>query len=404
MVRKLYYEDAYIQEFQARITSIGRETDGRLFIELDQTAFYPTGGGQPCDYGTIHGLQVAEVEEIDGAIRHHLEATDKQCQLSIGDEVRCVIDWNRRFDHMQQHNGQHILSAAIEELYAIPTIGFHMGREMVTIDLDTDKWDKEMADGAEQYANRIVMEDRLITARFVEPEELKAMPLRKPPSVDENIRIVTIVEFDYNPCGGTHPHRTGEVGPIQLFGFESVRGKVRLQFACGMRALTMIQQKKRILQTITQLMTCGEQDLVAKIERLQQERKELEKSNQQLSVKLLDYEVNEWIQNALIDQGIRIVTRELVDTPIPMMQKIAQTITTKEPSSVAVIKSTADKTQIVLARGDSVELDMNVILKNVLEQVNGKGGGSSKMAQGGCIGTIATERIVDTIQSFIRIN
>lgn len=226
---KLFYKDPYLKTFETKILKQQQVKKGDFYITLEETAFYPTGGGQPHDIGTLNGVKVLNVEEVDGEIRHYVERTLPH----LDDQVVGVIDWERRFDHMQQHTGQHILSAAFAQLYDIHTVGFHLGNDTVTIDLDISELTEEMAGKAEKLANDIIMENRAIVTKWVEYDDLVNYPIRKLPSVKENIRLVIIDEFDYNGCGGTHPSATGEVGAIKVLNWERQRKK----FVCILYAV-----------------------------------------------------------------------------------------------------------------------------------------------------------------------
>ena len=192
MQSKLYYQDPYIQTFSAQILKQESDETGKNYIILNQTAFYPTGGGQPHDTGRIADRAVIDVEEVNGEIRHYLDAP-----LRVADSnVTCTIDWERRFDHMQQHAGQHILSAAFDHLFGYKTVGFHMGTENLTIDLATEELTKEEAQKAEELANKIILENRPIETKWVTEEELSQYELRKETKVKEDIRLVIIPDFD----------------------------------------------------------------------------------------------------------------------------------------------------------------------------------------------------------------
>ena len=243
---RLYYQDDYIQTFSAQITKRGTEEDGTAYVVLSETAFYPTGGGQPCDLGLLGDIQVVDVEEIGGEVRHRLSSPLPE-EIT---EVTGQIDWERRFDHMQQHAGQHILSAAFLEVVQAETLAFHLGKERVTIDVRLDELTEDVWIKVEQRANQVVLENHPIIVRFVDEAELATLPLKKQPSVTENIRVVMIPDFDYNPCGGTHPARTSEVGMIKILGWERHRGNIRLEFICGWRALRDYTRKQATVREL----------------------------------------------------------------------------------------------------------------------------------------------------------
>lgn len=393
MTGKLYYDDPYLRQFTATVSAVGMEADGTSYVVLDRTAYYPTGGGQPSDQGTLNGLRILDVEEVDGQVRHRLAHGVEA--PPVGTSVEGEIDWERRLDHMQQHTGQHILSAAFEELFDGATVGFHLGREVVTVDIALPDLTSEIIEGVEALSNRIVFENRPIEARFVDPEELASMPLRKAPSVKENIRIVTIHDFDYSPCGGTHPMRTGEVGPIKLLGYERYKGNVRIQFVCGWRTLKAMSEKQQILRQLSRHLTSGESELPDKIERLLTERKELDRSLQDMKQQFLFAEAETWLDAAFSKRGVLLVARTFEERPMQELQRLAQRMAEREPSVVVLLVSSGAKMQLVFGRGAAVGLDMNNVLKSVLPLIDGKGGGSPSLAQGGGITNLAAHEVLD---------
>ncbi|WCK56226.1 DHHA1 domain-containing protein [Aneurinibacillus sp. Ricciae_BoGa-3] len=389
MQHKLYYQDPYITEFTASLIGQGIDDNGRPYVILNQTAFYPTGGGQPYDTGELNGTAVIDVEEVGGQIRHILEHPLEHTQTVSG-----RINWKRRLDHMQQHTGQHILSASFEQLFCAATVGFHMGSEIVTIDLAISDLSWDLAGQAEELANRIVFENRIITPRFVESEELKELPLRKAPTVTENIRIVTIEGFDHNPCGGTHPARTGDVGPIKVLGWEKNKGNIRVEFVCGARTLQVLDKKQRILRDATRLLISSETELAANIERVLAERKNLEKQLGEANDKLLAYEADACIAAAVALGGAAWIQRIYSNRPLPELQKLAKMIADKEASAVVLLFSTGNRTQVVAARGTEVVLSAGDWIKEIMPFIGGKGGGSAAIAQGGAVTEIPAEEIV----------
>ncbi|MCX7570720.1 DHHA1 domain-containing protein [Tumebacillus sp. DT12] len=378
MTRKLFYEDPYLTEFTATVTGHGTEPNDTPYVVLSETAFYPTGGGQPCDLGTLNGVQVVDVEEVDGEIRHRLDAPLLDV-LSI--EGR--IDWTRRFDHMQQHTGQHILSAAFEQLFDGETVGFHLGREVVTVDITLPDLTQEIAEGVERLANSIVLADREILCRFVDKEELARMPLRKPPSVTENIRIVTVDGFDYSPCGGTHPARTGEIGMIKILGWEKYKGNVRVEFVCGWRTWQAMTDKQIVLRQLSRHLTAGEAELPDGVARLLKERKELEKALAEANAKLLEAEADTLYAAARDQNGVLLVAKAFEGRSMQELQRLGQRIASLDPQAVALLVTGGEKTQLVFARGGEVMVPMNELLKETLLLIDGKGGGNPSLAQGG---------------------
>lgn len=380
MDHKLYYKDPYIKKFTATVLRQNTNETGEHYVVLSQTAFYPTGGGQPYDTGTLDSIEVTNVEEIDGEIRHYLTTALPDTYA----EVVGIINWERRFDHMQQHTGQHILSAAFEQLLDAETVGFHMGREMVTIDVATDDLTQEQANDVEDLANRIVYENRPVNARFVEREELAVLPLRKPSSVTENIRLVTVQDFDYNPCGGTHPLHTGEVGPIKILSWERYKGHVRLQFICGLRALRALREKHLILRELSRQLSSSETELPMQVERLLTGQRELERNLRDANEQILEMEVERLLKTGKQEADVHFITAIFTNRSMQDLQKLARLITQRDAKVlVLLVTEDGERVQFVCACGEHIGLAMNDLAKAVLPYINGKGGGNPKMAQGG---------------------
>jgi alanyl-tRNA synthetase len=398
MTEKLYYQDAYGQDFQACIIKSGSDEHGD-YVLLDRTLFYPTGGGQPCDLGKIAGVEVVGVELVDGEIRHYLGEKWKQ-QPDV--PVNARIDWERRFDFMQQHAGQHILSAAFAELMGAKTVGFHLGREHVTIDLAVPDLTWEDVERVERLTDQIVFENRQITARFVEPAELASLPLRKQPTVDENIRIVTIADFDYSPCGGIHPARTGEVGPILVLDWERYKGQVRVRFVCGQRTRKAVSQQRSILRQAGAELKTSQHDLTAQITRLLSERTELGEALKAAREQLMRAEAEGLLSRAEALRAIKLVTASWEHRPLPELQRLAKHLIEQEPSAVCLLFTAGANIQMVFARGQEVQADANQLLKTTLALIGGKGGGNTSIAQGGGPDTLGVEELVGYAANLVR--
>lgn len=376
--QKLYYTDAYKQDFTTKVIKQDYDKDGNLYVILNETAFYPTGGGQPHDTGTLNGIAVLGVEEVDEEIRHFIAE-----QLHT-EEVEGKINWERRFDHMQQHAAQHILSAAFWDYFNIPTIGFHLGKETVTIDLETENLHAETVEKAVQIANKIVFENHPILIKWMNLEEAKTLPLRKEPTMTENIRVVMIENFDYNGCGGTHPKRTGEVGPIQVLSWERNKGGIRLTFIAGWRTLKLIGQQQQIMKDVSKQLNSSESDIPAKVAQLLTSQKENEKAMQTMTEKLLYTEANELLQQPTkIHAGI-LISKVFTNRSMQEIAKLSAIITEQQEHAITYfVIENEDKLQYILACGKTVTLDMNALLKEALPTIEGKGGGNKKSARGG---------------------
>lgn len=375
MENKLFYHDAYLKNFSAELISQKKDETGRKYAILSQTAFYPTGGGQPYDTGFLNGIEVVDVEEVDGEIRHYITE-----ELPVENHIEGAIDWKRRFDHMQQHAGQHILSAAFEELYGFKTVSFHLGKETLTIDLDTDKLSSFEAAKVEELANKVILENRPIITKWVDEEELKQYKLRKKLSVASNIRLVIIPDFDYNGCGGTHPNSTAEVGSLKILGWERQKKIVRVEFVCGERVLNQLGKKHEVIKELTAQLNAPEPDLSGAVNRLLGQKNELEKSVEELKDELLKYEAADLI-------GARndaIISTVFQNRNIQELQKLARLLVASAGDKVFLLASENEhKLQFVIAKGKNAQGDLKGWSKQALSLIDGKGGGNEMLVQGG---------------------
>ena len=267
MTNRIYYTEPYRTEFDATVVAVDT-VDGRAHVTLDQTAFYPISGGQPFDTGILGGAAVSEViDRDDGTIAHVTAAA-----LKVGEVVQGTIDWARRFDHMQQHTGQHVLSAAFDRLFGVRTESFHMGALSATIDLAREVSATEVAK-AEDEANRVVWEDRVVAIRFATAEEAAKMPLRKESIRTGPLRLIDVDDFDLSACGGTHVSRTGGIGVIAIGGWEKFRGGSRVEFLCGGRALNCFRLWRDSLAATQKFLSVAPDEMAAAVERMQADSK-----------------------------------------------------------------------------------------------------------------------------------
>jgi alanyl-tRNA synthetase len=389
---KLYYRDPYIKTFTTKIRHQNQDEAGNWYVVLEETAFYPTGGGQPHDTGTLDDIQVVNVEEMNGEIRHYIEKPLPEKSVN----VTGVIDWERRFDHMQQHSGQHILSAAFEELFGYQTVSFHLGNEIVTIDLDIEELSEQEAMAAEKLANQMILENRPIETKWVAENELSKYPLRKMPSVTENIRLVIIPNFDYNGCGGTHPNSTGQVFAIKILDWERQRKRIRVQFVCGNRVLKQLGQKHRVIRKLNALLNAPEEELITAATRLLDHGKEMEKSLEEAREKLLHYEVKELLESR--NPESQLIAKVFQNRSIQELQKLARMLTDeKEEVTVLFVAEIGDRLQFVFARGSAGNSNMKQIAADVLPIINGKGGGNETFAQGGGDAHISGDELLNKL-------
>ncbi len=395
--QKLYYIDAYKKDFTSKVIKQDYSTEGNLYVVLSETAFYPTGGGQPHDTGTLNGIPVSNVEEVNGEIRHFIVE-----QLHT-EEVEGKIDWDRRFDHMQQHTAQHILSAAFWDYFNIPTIGFHLGKETITIDLETENLHAETVEKAMQIANKIVFENHPIRIKWMNLEEAKTLPLRKEPTMTENIRVVIIENYDYNGCGGTHPKHTGEVGPIQVLGWDRNKGGIRLTFIAGWRTLKLMGQQQQIMKDVSKQLNSSEAGIPAKVSQLLTSQKENEKALQTMNEKLLFAEANELLQQPEGIHAGTLISKVFINRSMQEIAKLSAIITEQQEHAITYfVIENEDKLQCILACGKAVTLDMNALLKEALPIIEGKGGGNKKSARGGGRAIMAGDEFLNQLVSSLQ--
>ncbi|GAA0596641.1 serine-tRNA(Ala) deacylase AlaX [Virgibacillus siamensis] len=389
ITEKLYYQDSTIRSFSAQILHSEQDDHGRFYVVLDKTVFYPTGGGQPHDTGTLNDVRVYNVEEKNGEIRHYTD-TFLEAEHCTGE-----IDWERRFDHMQQHAGQHILSAAFENMYGYRTVSFHLGTETCTIDLEVSGIHEEEVSRVEEKANDVILENRPIQIRWVTEEELHKFPLRKEVSVSENIRLVIIPDFDHNGCGGTHPNKTGQVGSIKLLHWERQKKNIRVHFVCGSRVLKQLQDKHRVIQGLITFLNAPQQDLEASASHILEQQKNLEKTNEQLQAELLVYEAQNLIEQAVVKDTYKLVKKTCRDRPVKKLQQLAVNVTQSTNKTLTLfVNESETKLQVVCARSNDVDINMKEFITQILPMINGKGGGSKTIAQGGGDKMLSPEKLI----------
>ena len=389
MTERLYYTDSYCTRFSAHVIEC-LTWEGHPTVVLDSTAFYPTSGGQPADRGTLDETAVLDivVREEDGAIVHILECAlsgpsspGKGDGVGVGYEVEGALDWPRRFDHMQQHTGQHILSAAFEQVLDVDTVGFHLGMEVSTVDLNVARLDLAAVMLVEELANRVVWEDRPVSVRFVGLEELVTLPLRHPPSVEGPVRIVEVAGFDVNPCGGTHVARTGEIGLIKIVRLDYRGDETRVEFLCGGRALRDYRAKNAMANRLAGLLTVGHWELDHAVERLRVEAKQLRRELRRARERLLEVEATELAEVADIYGPHRVVCRIWERREPGELRALAQKLA-QRPDVVALLVSVGERTHLCFSRAEGLDLDVAVLLREACTQLGGKGGGRPHLAQG----------------------
>lgn len=368
MTTRLYYDSAYLTEWETEIMETFVREDG-IYVSLKETAFYPHGGGQPCDNGNIQGIAVLDVIQEEGQILHKLE------YLPEGSQAMCRIDWDRRFDHMQQHSGQHLLSAICLQVCQAKTLSFHLGEEYCTIDVAATEWSASQQEQLEREVNRHIYMNHEILSYMVTEDEANQLDLVKETSLTDNIRIVEIKDVEYNACGGTHVSSTGAVGIIKLLKSEKQKGNIRIYFKCGNRALADYHELQGIIGALTVKFKTGKDEIIARIDKWEQDQKQLQTELTQAKALNDSYAARE-----LIDQQEgKLITAVFHDKPFKDVQSLASLIVSQCDTPVLLLTTAENK--VVLAQGKKSELACGALFKEHQGQYNGKGGGNDLQAQ-----------------------
>jgi alanyl-tRNA synthetase len=386
MTERLYYQDCYLREFQARV--VETSADGRR-IYLDRTAFYPTSGGQPFDTGTLGGVNVIEVIEEEERVAHVLDAP-----VAAG-EITALIDWPRRFDHMQQHSGQHLLSAVLEELFHIPTLSFHLGAEVCTIDVAAPALSTVRMDQAEDRCAEIVGDARPLGITF---EDAAAdLGLRKESQRTGTLRVVTIQGIDRSACGGTHVRNTAEIGPVQIRKTEKIRGSTRLEFVCGLRALHQARADFRTLQELSRQLSAPASETPGLVSAQLERMKTLEKVNQRLASELAQRQGREqWTATVPDAQGLRRSVEQVERGAIDDALRIRAQAFVAQGHAVFLAVSKNPPSLLLAASADS-GINAGERVKSAVSVAGGRGGGNPALAQGSLPATADLDAIAASL-------
>jgi alanyl-tRNA synthetase len=371
MTERLYYADAYLREFRARV--VDRSEDGRT-VYLDRSAFYPTSGGQPYDLGAINGAAVVEVVDEDERIAHRVAQP-----VDAGVEVDCAVDWTRRFDHMQQHTGQHLLSAVFEELYRLHTISFHLGADSATIDLEGGTVDARTILAVEQRTNELVFANLPVNITFEDARTVQG--LRKPSERDGTLRIVSIADYDRSACGGTHVRTTGEIGPVLLRKTEKIRQSTRVEFVCGNRAVRRARADFEALTKVSQIFSASLDEVPAMVAAQLESAKAGEKARRKAELDLAAYRGRElYRETSPTADGFRRVTERLERGNLEDLRAVAQSFTAA-PKSV-FLAAMKEPSSVLLAVSEDAGIDAGKLVKAAVTEAGGRGGGTPRIAQG----------------------
>ena len=386
MTQRLYYDDAYLCAFDARVAEVS--ADG-LRVYLDRTAFYPTSGGQPHDTGELAGVRVVDVVDEGERIAHVLA---EPASLAAGARVEGRVDPERRFDHMQQHTGQHLLSAVFVELYGLETVSVHFGAESSTLDLAADALSAEQLEAAEARANELVWEGRAVAVTYEDAGQA-ADTLRKVPARSGVLRIVTIDGVDRSACGGTHVRGTAEIGPVLIRGVERVRGNARVEFLCGGRAIRGARTDRVLLQRLALDSSARPEELPALMAGLRERERELRASLKRTEEELAGFRARALYERAQPGaDGVRRVIERRAGGGLEELRALAHAFVAL-PKAV-LVAAVDDPPALLLAASEDSGVNAGAALKAALAEAGGRGGGSARIAQGSVPDRAALEQVV----------
>ncbi|MFP4457513.1 MAG: alanyl-tRNA editing protein [Clostridia bacterium] len=375
MSERIYYNDQYQKLLNTKIIESGF-INNKPFVVLEETIFYPEGGGQPADSGNINGILVCDVQEIDGKIVHFLEKA-VNAKVAV-----CCLDWDKRLDHMQQHTGQHILSGVAYELFKAQTVGFHLGSSDTTVDLSKGNLNKEELDLIERKANQIVSNNYKIETFFPDDSEIKQLNLRKKPNNYEQVRIVNVKNLDYSPCGGTHFNSTSEVGVIKIIGVERIRGNTRVHILCGNRAYLDYKEKTDIISNLIEITNSPQNELLSSVESIYKENKDKNKELNILKEELAISVANNYLQRATSYKDISLLIFSNNDFDSLQFRAIANYMIDKE-NILGFIFSEVNGS-FVLFKSKSLDIKLRELFNHLKVSIGCKGGGNNYLIQGKC--------------------
>ncbi len=378
---RLYYSDSHLVEFEARVLDVTERVSGWVAVVLNRTAFYPTGGGQPSDTGTLSGLRVVEcVDDGEKGVLHIIQGTAP----AVGEILKGRIDWPRRLDHMQQHTGQHILSQAFVTLFNAPTKSFRVLDQSCEIDVELTNPTTAIIERAVELANNVIWENRLLIVRNVTAEEADALPLRKESAREGELRLIEIDGFDLTPCGGTHAYRTGEVGMIAVRSWERAKGLTRIDYVAGGRALADYRRANKSAREIGALFSTGRDEASELAVRLIEENKQLHRLVRALEEISASVEAEKLIAAVQVEpDGTRIVSQTFAARDADSLKKLAHALIAHPKTIVLLGSIDKENARLVFARSEDAVGDMNALMRAACIQLDGRGGGKADMAQGG---------------------
>lgn len=378
MTEKIYLENPYLRQIDARIIE-KKYLNNKYYVKTNRTIFYPNlAGGQPGDKGTINGVEVLDTYEEGNDIIHVIKDNIHS------DRAQLSIDWDNRFDYMQQHSGQHLLSAVFYKLYNGETVGFYIGKEFVYIDVDIPNISKIHIDKIEKFANKIIFSNFQIKSYVIEKEDIKKIPVRKNSKINSNIRIVEIDGFDFSPCCGTHLRSTGEIGLIKIRKVENYKGNIRVEFVCGNRALKDYTWKSDYIRNISNLLSTKDKDVYERVKKLYSQKESLEKENRILREELYGYKAQELLKKSKLIRDINFILYKYENMEFREVSGIVSYINSIRDNILILGVYNGDQSNYIASRSANIDIDMKNIHNEIVQELNIKGGGNPQTVQGAC--------------------
>ncbi len=400
MTEQLYYTDPRLSCFEARVLrqkSVGE----RWAVILDRTAFYPEGGGQPADRGTLNDLPVLDVQKKGEEICHYLAEPLPEGTAVEGTMVQGTIDWARRFEFMQQHTGQHIVSASLIEAAGYPTISAYLGERYTAVEIDSDEIRDKEIEAAEALANQRVTRNLPVQIHWIRPQEAERYNLRKPPPDVEHLRIVQIEGVDAAACAGIHVATTGEVGLIKYDGLEKIRGRLRLHWLIGERAYRDTRDKDRLIAALNRELTCGTEDILPSVQDLRNKIRERDQRISQLAKSLAGQRVQDLLERAETRGGVRLILKSFSSDESSSVQTVYQNLLDQPKTVACILFHRNDVVQWRIGCSEDLDLPWRQILPGLFPLIGGKGGGKGRSWQGVASNPEGVERFLDALQEAV---
>jgi alanyl-tRNA synthetase len=376
MTDRLYYKNAYQIDFEAIVLSLTQVKD-KYAIVLDATCFYPEGGGQPADTGWLNDVPVLDVQSKNKEIIHYIEKPLK------GKTIQGKIDWERRFDFMQQHTGQHLLSQSLVRIGNYRTVSVHLGDSYTSVEIESPQISDDKLSAVEKLANQAIGKNIPVKIHWIEPEEVHRYHLRRPPPKVEKLRIVEIEGFDASSCGGTHVSHTGEVEIIKIIGQERIRGHVRLLAKIGQRAIDDYGEKIRLIQELNKMLSCGDEDILGRVNDLDNRTRELNRELAGAQAELMVTLAEKALHNAKSISGIECISKVFENIDVKAMKAFLDHILVKENRIVLIINKNGKQLNWMIGHSLKSDFNLNLLVKPILPLISGRGGGKPDLIQGG---------------------